>query len=160
MTEIWKDIAGYEGLYQVSNLGRVKSLPKQYGFSYRPEKILAEVVDSHGYVVFNLRKDGRKKQVYLHRVVASTFIDNPFNYPQVNHLNGDKKDNRVENLEWCTAKQNVQHAYNNGLSVGKKGELHPMYGKHHSEESKRVIGEKSKRSWVKRKAANECALVF
>ena len=160
MTEIWKDIVGYEGLYQVSNLGRAKSLTKRYGCCIRPEKIIAKVTNRQGYVVFNLRKDGRKKQVFLHRVVASAFVENPFGYPQVNHINGDKEDNRAENLEWCTAKENIHHAFATGLSVAKKGESHPMYGKRHSEETKAVIGEKSRLNWIKRKAGTDGAVVL
>lgn len=152
MTEIWKDVEGYEGLYQVSNLGRVKSLAKWYGFSYRDEKIVSQVRNRQGYVILTLRKTGSKRQVFMHRLVATAFLDNPIGYPQVNHINGDKTDNRVDNLEWCTAKHNIHHAFEIGLSHGKKGEAHPMYGQHHSEETKRLIGEKSRQYWDSRKA--------
>lgn len=100
MEEIWKDIVGYEGRYMVSNLGRVKS--KISG----EDKILQLLKDNHYYFV-RLRKDGNAKNFRVHKLVAKAFIDNPNNYPVVNHINWDKLDNRVDNLEWCT------YSYNN-----------------------------------------------
>lgn len=108
MEEIWKDIKGYEGLYQVSNLGRVKSLNyRRMGFS----KILIPGAGGRGYACVSLY--GRS--VKIHRLVAETFIPNPNKFKCVNHINGIKTDNRVENLEWCTQKYNVHHAYENNL---------------------------------------------
>lgn len=154
MTEIWKDIVGYEGLYQVSNLGRVKSLPKMVGFRPQSEKLTAIFIDKHGYYKTNLYKNNIHKQVYVHILVAQAFVPNVCNKPQVNHIDGDKSHNFDTNLEWCTAKENVVHAYANGLKVGKKGSDHPMYGKKHSEETRKRIGEASKRYWGKVKCGS------
>lgn len=118
--EKWKDIIGYEGLYQVSNLGRVKSL------NYRntgEEKIRKLVIDKYGYFVIPLRVNGKSKQHFVHRLVALTFIPNPDNLPQIDHINTDRTDNRVENLRWCTAKENS----NNPLTIDKKRK-NPRYG--------------------------------
>lgn len=107
--EIWKDVKGYEGLYQVSNIGKVKSL------HYNKEKILADRFDKKGYLSVRLFKNGKSKIFKTHRLVAQAFIPNPINKEQVNHINGVKSDNRVENLEWCTNYENCVHAHLNGL---------------------------------------------
>jgi len=110
--EIWKDIEGYEGRYQVSNLGRVKSL------NYRhtdQERILQPIPFSHGYLVVNFLKNKKHKTFLIHRLVAQSFIPNPDNKPQVNHINGVKTDNRVVNLEWVTPLENTQHAIKTNL---------------------------------------------
>ncbi len=102
--EIWKDIKDHKGFYQVSNLGRIKSLP----FNYSPKtKILKPFLLKIGYNEINLR--GEKH--YVHRVVAKAFIDNTFNKPTVNHINGIKNDNRLENLEWATRSEQSIHSY-------------------------------------------------
>ena len=106
MQEIWKDIRDYEGLYQISNIGNVKSLNyKQTG----REKILKPSVDKDGYLFVCLCKNRKVKPFKVHRLVAQAFISNPNNYPQVNHKNEIKDDNRLENLEWCDAKYNVNY---------------------------------------------------
>lgn len=147
MVEIWKDVVGYEGLYQVSNLGRVRSLPKMVGFRSQPEKLIAIFADKHGYHKTNLYKHNTHKQVYVHMLVAQAFIPNDENKPQVNHKDGDKSHNFDYNLEWCTAKENIIHAYSNGLKHDKKGVDHPMYGKKHSLETRKKLSEASKRRW-------------
>lgn len=111
MTEIWKDIPGYEGLYQVSNFGNVKSL--------RSKKLLKNTPQNTGYLKVTLYKNGNFKKHSVHRLVAEIFIDNPDKKRTVNHINGIKYDNRVENLEWATHAENEIHAYKTGLKVGK-----------------------------------------
>ena len=97
MEELWKDVVGYEGLYQVSNLGRVKRIKTQH--------ILSPAI-SYGYHRVNLSKKGKCKMFQVHRLVAFAFIPNPENYPCINHKDEVKNNNHVENLEWCTQKYN------------------------------------------------------
>ena len=99
--EIWKDIPEYEGLYQVSNLGRIRSL-YNYGGKYN----LIKTQIKRGYYQVGLRKNGIRKWHQLHRLVAMAFIDNPDNLPQVNHKDENKLNNNVDNLEWCSVKYN------------------------------------------------------
>lgn len=112
MEEVWKDIENYEGLYQVSNLGNVKRLISERVFA---ERLIGRIIDKDGYYRRTLCKNGKCKQVIEHRLVAKAFINNPFDKPAVNHINGIKKDNRVENLEWCTNKENTHHSIAIGL---------------------------------------------
>ncbi|MBO5138700.1 MAG: HNH endonuclease [Bacilli bacterium] len=118
--EDWKDIKGYEGYYQISSLGRVKSLTRvvvcknKHKFTCR-EKIL-KLNTRNGYYVVNFQKEGLKRSFQIHRLVAIHFINNPQNKPQVNHIDGNKKNNNVNNLEWVTIKENINHAFNIGLS--------------------------------------------
>ena len=112
MKEIYKDIEGFEGLYQVSNLGRVKSL--NYNHTGK-EGVLTPALNSYGYCKVSLWKNGKMRVKSIHRLVADAFIDNPNNLPCVNHINGVKTDNSVENLEWCTYKENNAHAIENNL---------------------------------------------
>lgn len=109
--EEWRDIAGYDGMYQVSSLGRVKSL------NYRrteKEKLIKQRVRGNGYLAVSLCSNGEIKHLYVHRLVAEAFIPNPDNLPQVNHKSELKTDNRVENLEWCTS------LYNNNYGTRSK----------------------------------------
>jgi len=112
--EIWKDIPNYEGMYQVSNLGRVKSL------KFGKERTLKPGLDGSGYCHIVLCKGGVQKDKYIHRLVLLTFVGE--SELQVNHKNGVKTDNRLENLEYCTQSENNQHAYDTGLRA--KGENH------------------------------------
>ena len=110
--EIWKDIKGYEGSYQISNRGLVKSL----NFNHtNKEKILKDKINRKGYRYVTLYCNSKAKYMSIHRLVAEAFILNPNNMPQVNHIDGNKGNNTVENLEWCTEKENVQHAIKTGL---------------------------------------------
>lgn len=105
MIEIWKDIKGYEGLYQVSNLGRVKSL--NYNHT-KKEGILKPQLTCYGYLRINL-KAKRNKIYSVHRLVANAFIPKPKGKTQINHINEIKTDNNVSNLEWVTCKENINH---------------------------------------------------
>ena len=111
MEEIWKEIEGYPN-YQVSNMGRVKRLST--GYYRRTEKILKPQLQNNGYLHIKLSQKDKTKCILVHRLIAQVFIPNPNNLPQVNHINEDKTDNRVENLEWCTQKYNIN--YGNGIS--------------------------------------------
>ena len=116
--EIWKDIQGYENYYQVSNLGNVKSLRRtiirKNGRPYtEKEKILRQYEDNKGYMYVCLCFNGKIKSIKVHRPVANSFIFNENNKPQVNHIDYNKKNNRVENLEWCTNLENYIHARKN-----------------------------------------------
>lgn len=117
--EIWKDIAGYEGLYQVSEYGNVKSL---YYQGKKREKILKPTEDDKGYLFVNLWKNRKSKSMKIHRLVAQVFISNFENKPQVNHIDGCKTNNCISNLEWCTKSENEKHAYKTGLKKAKRGE--------------------------------------
>ena len=111
MEEIWKTIEDYPN-YMVSNMGRVKRLST--GYYRRTEKILNPQIQSNGYLHINLSQKGKTKCFLVHRLIAQVFIPNPNNLPQVNHINENKTDNRVENLEWCDRKYNIN--YGNGIS--------------------------------------------
>lgn len=108
--EIWKDIRGYEGLYQVSNFGRVR----------RRSKVLHLNTNTYGYKHVTLSKGNVQKTAVIHRLVASAFIENPLGLPQINHKDGDKSNNAVGNLEWVTQKENNRHAINSNLRKTKK----------------------------------------
>lgn len=114
--EEWKDIKGYEDKYQVSNYGRIKSLWMWTGDKYiKREKILSNILSGNGYFYVALSKDGSVKRFKVNRLVAEAFIDNPYNFPITNHKDGDKQNNKVSNLEWCSHSENLRHAYKMGL---------------------------------------------
>lgn len=113
--EIWKDIKGYEGHYQISNTGRVKSLDryvasKNGSLRKEKEKIRKTHLDKYGYLYVILCKQGVSEKMLLHRLVAEAFLPNPNALPVVNHKNEKRDDNRVENLEWCTVQYNVRYS--------------------------------------------------
>jgi NUMOD4 motif/HNH endonuclease len=130
--EIWKDIQGYAGLYQVSNMGNVRSLDRTMVLpngKIRRDKgkpIACYFSGTKGYVGTGLSKGGYSKRFLVHRLVAEAFLDNPDNKPQVNHINGDKTNNCVENLEWVTEKENISHAIETGLLVRKSEQYDSM----------------------------------
>ncbi len=114
MNEIWKDIEGYEGLYQISNLGRVKRLDRyvkgRWGNYYLLNgKLIKERKTKDGYLRVGLQTGKKQKMFAIHRLVAKAFIPNPDNLPQVNHKDENKENNCVDNLEWCTAKYNINY---------------------------------------------------
>jgi hypothetical protein len=126
MKEKWKHIKGFEGYYQVSNKGRIKSLDRyvEYKNGYKrlhKGKILRILKDTAGYCQVNLWKNGKLKRRSVHKLVADAFIVNCEHLPQVNHVDGDKDNNHVLNLEWCSASYNVKHAYDNNLKSGNFG---------------------------------------
>ena len=112
--EEWRDVVGYEGRYQVSSMGRVKSLERKVrhwrgGERIQKERILKPSNDRRGYLLVSLCDGEKRKTFSVHRLVCQAFHENPDNKPQVNHINEIKTDNRACNLEWCTCKQNVNH---------------------------------------------------
>ena len=111
--EIWKDIPEYEGKYQVSNLGRVKSLQRWSGTRfYNREYILNNYVNKkNGYVYVYLTKNNKSKNIRLHRLVAQAFISNPNNHLYINHIDGNKENNCIDNLEWCDSSYNIRDMY-------------------------------------------------
>jgi hypothetical protein len=129
--EVWKDIEGYESLYQISNVGRVKSLQRTCltkGNKYRivQERILKLFIIK-GYYYINLNKNGILNQFRVNVLVGKHFVDNPFNLPQLNHDDGVKLNNVYTNLIWCTASENGLHAVQNGLKPIQKGDISPNH---------------------------------
>lgn len=143
--EIWKDISGYEGLYQISNLSNVKSLSRyvsrknqnnvESGY-FTKEKIMKPRVDKDGYLYVGLYKNKKVNNFKIHRLVALAFIANPNNYPLINHKNEIKNDNRISNLEWCDYKYNAN------------------YGSCREKISKKLMGNKNNK-WHKRRKIDE-----
>lgn len=138
MEEIWKDIEGYEGLYQISNYGDVKSLDRDVYKSdgviqHRHERIMSKRENSDGYYMAKLTVDKVTKNIAIHRLVAKAFIPNPDNLPEVNHKDCNRKNNHVDNLEWCSHKYNVHYAIQSGNHISTKdmsGCKNPNYGNH------------------------------
>lgn len=127
--EIWKDIKGYEGVYQISNIGRVKSLARTVRYSNGAthtvqEKIKSTRKNPDGYLRTSLSSHSNKINYSIHRLVAEHFIDNNQNLEQVNHIDGNKENNAVTNLEWCTSAGNMKHAHRTGLIHYSNGEKH------------------------------------
>ena len=118
MEEEWRDVPKYVGLYQVSNLGRIKS------FHNRGKPFPPLWKNTKGYPCIQLCNHGGRKTVRVHTLVATMFIENPSNYPQVNHIDCNKENNNATNLEWCNNSQNLLHAFKNNL-ISHVGENHP-----------------------------------
>lgn len=138
--EIWEDIAGYEGLYQISNFGRVKSL-KKWDVNKRTfideEKMMKPSDNGHGYLIVSLRKERKRKNHYVHRLVAFAFVENVNNDNYVNHIDYDSRNNKADNLEWCTQKENVHHSVNRmrhrkSVTHTNTGERYIYYRKSHN----------------------------
>lgn len=141
MEEIWKDIDGYEGLYQVSNMGRVKSLgrykiARNNSISFMSEIIKKTQISKKGYITVTLNNNKQRKTFKVHRLVAQAFLDNPDNLPQINHKDEDKTNNVIwvnddgsidynkSNLEWCDNKYNCNYG-NHSINISKKLKRHP-----------------------------------
>jgi len=120
MSEIWKDIEGYEGCYQISNYGNFKSLKREYFTNgarrFTEEKILKDRLSTDGYLRASLSLNGKIKNTTIHRLVAKTFIPNLENKPEVNHIDGNKKNNNFNNLEWVNRSEQMIHAMKNNLN--------------------------------------------
>lgn len=129
MKEIWKDINGYEGIYQISNLGNLKSLDREcynsrYGSFKREGGLMKTPLNSDGYPYCTLSKNGVPRTYKVHRLVAEAFISKDDQKKFVNHKDGIKSNNKVSNLEWCTHSENIKHAFEIGLNKSKNGEDH------------------------------------
>lgn len=116
MMEIWKPIKNYENLYEISNLGRIRKIggKNQFG-NYKVDKMITPYKNEKGYLRVGLSKNNKRKIFKLHRLVAEHFLPNPNNYPEINHIDFNKQNNRVDNLEWCTHKENIQHYWQNKM---------------------------------------------
>lgn len=120
--EIWKDVIGFEGFYQVSSLGRIKR-----SFA-NGDKIIKLHTEPAGYQLYSFSVRELKRTIRIHRVVAEAFIQNPECKPQINHIDGIKSNNAASNLEWCTSKENVRHAISNGLTPKREKSIrYPNY---------------------------------
>lgn len=139
--EIWKDIDGYNGLYQVSNLGNVKSVERfrtNGKGGYIQKSRILKTGKRNGYLFVNLCKDGVVKTFKVHRLVANHFLPNPEKKPEIDHINTDSTDNRVENLRWVTHKENMNNPLSRKKQSGSmQGKKYPQGKKH--KQSKQII---------------------
>ena len=134
MQEIWKDIENYEGCYQVSNLGNVRSLTRKVhtfnGWRITKGQLLKPLKSNRNYYRVCLKSHQKNKYISIHRLVATTFIPNPNNYPVVNHIDGNTTNNKVDNLEWCTQSHNIKEAYRVGNAKPTSGCFKKGYNSH------------------------------
>jgi hypothetical protein len=126
--EVWKSVKGFEACYEISNLGNVKSLDRHVlistGSRFQKGRTISQRINNCGYVSVRLSKNGYTKTCFIHRLLAEAFLSNPDELPMVNHIDGNKLNNLIENLEWCSHSQNIQHAYDNGMIDSNKGKNH------------------------------------
>ena len=115
MKEIWRNIEGYKGLYKVSNLGRIKSYPRNG--TIKQERILKQTIDNNGYLIVGLHKNNKAKKVCVHWLVANAFIPKEKEHEVINHVDGDKSNNKLSNLERCTQSHNIKESYRLGLET-------------------------------------------
>jgi hypothetical protein len=139
------DIKGFNGLYQINPHGVIKN---------NRGMVLKQSLNPHGYFKINLSLNKKKKCCLIHRLLADSFIENKNNYKIINHINGIKTDNRLINLEWCSVAHNNKHAYDIGLRISLKGELHPLYKTKISNIGKEVLCLKT---GIFYSSINECA---
>lgn len=131
--EAWKDVKGYEGIYKASSFGKIKSLDRTIIRSdgrscFKKGKILEPVKNADGYLQCKLCKDGKSDTVKVHRVIADTFIENPKNYPEVNHKDCNRQNNRADNLEWTDHLSNIRYSSDQGHYSKPFGKENPNYG--------------------------------
>lgn len=164
MEEIWKPIAKFDNQYEISNRGRIRSvyaiIKKSNGSTYtRQCKILKPALNHSGYLAGAVSINNKMIPYTIARLVAKAFITNPENKPQVNHINGIKTDNRVENLEWMTQSENCQHSFDTGLQKPKRGELNGMAKLTREKvEEIRAMAKNGGRYWGRNRIANELGM--
>lgn len=134
--EIWKDVVGYEGLYQVSNFGRVRSKR----VNRHEGGVMVTKIKKNGYITIMLNVNHKRISKSVHRMVAEAFIPNPENKPQIDHIDGNPQNNNVTNLRWATAKENMNNPITKQrMSLSLSGENNPFYGKKHTAETRKKI---------------------
>lgn len=146
---MWKPVKGYEGLYEVSDNGNVRGLAKITGKRQIPIHIMTSRISKFGYVMVSLCKNSKIFNASVHRLVAEAFIPNPDNLPCVNHIDGNKRNNTIQNLEWCSYSENNLHAYKTGLKDPMKCARHEKR-KPRTDEEKKHISEGVKKKYSKK----------